>query len=152
MALPNIFTQEVVDQLTVRINKLHPITSPLWGKMTASEMLAHCCVSYEMAFENNHAKPNFLLRFILKTLVKSSVVNEVPYKKNSGTAPAFLIKDSRNFEDEKNRLIAYLNKCVSLGESHFNGKESLSFGTLTITDWNNLFYKHLDHHLGQFGV
>ena len=64
----------------------------------------------------------------------------------------FVIGDDRNFETEKNRMIDYLNKTVELGESYFDQKESLSFGKLSITEWNNLFYKHLDHHLTQFGV
>jgi SRSO17 transposase len=115
-------------------------------------MLAHCNVSYEMAFGNIHQKPNALMRFILKMMVKNTVVNEVPYKKNSSTAPAFVIKDEKNFEAEKARLKAYIIKTQELGATHFEGKESHSFGTLTSTEWNNMFYKHLDHHLGQFGV
>jgi SRSO17 transposase len=49
-------------------------------------------------------------------------------------------------------LKAYIIKTQELGATHFEGKESHSFGTLTSTEWNNMFYKHLDHHLGQFGV
>jgi hypothetical protein len=36
-------------------------------------------------------------------------------------------------------------------EAHFDGMESLSSGRLTIQQWNTLFAKHLEHHLGQFG-
>jgi hypothetical protein len=39
-----------------------------------------------------------------------------------------------------------------LGEGYFNGLTSNSFGKLSTIEWNNLFYKHLDHHLRQFGV
>jgi hypothetical protein len=49
-------------------------------------------------------------------------------------------------------LINYIKRTADLGESHFDGKESRSFGKLNITEWNNMFYKHLDHHLSQFGV
>ena len=80
------------------------------------------------------------------------VVNEVPYKKNIPTAPAFVVADRKNFEEEKSKLIKYLEYTVSLGKDHFEGKESLSFGSMTALEWNNLFYKHLDHHLNQFGV
>jgi hypothetical protein len=45
-----------------------------------------------------------------------------------------------------------MNKTQNLGENHFDGKESHSFGKLLKGEWNNLFYKHLDHHLRQFGV
>ena len=43
-------------------------------------------------------------------------------------------------------------KTQELGEAHFEGKESHSFGPLNKTEWNNMFYKHADHHLTQFGV
>ena len=80
------------------------------------------------------------------------MVNGIPYKKNIQTAPEFIIKDSKNFDLEKNRLIDYLIKTQQLGGDYFDGKESNSFGKLTKQEWNNLFYKHLDHHLTQFGV
>ena len=152
MALPNIFTKEVSDKVIQRINELKPNSQPNWGKMNVSQMLAHNNVTYELVFENNHPKPNFFMRFIMKTIVKKIVVSETSFKHNSQTAPAFVIKDSRNFEAEKNRLIEYINKTQQLGEANFDKKASHSFGTLTQIEWNNMFYKHLDHHLTQFGV
>jgi len=74
------------------------------------------------------------------------------YKKNSRTAPMFIISDKREFDTEKQRLIDHLKKTQQLGVAHFNGKESHSFGALTSKEWNTLFSKHLDHHLQQFGV
>jgi hypothetical protein len=120
--------------------------------MSVDKMLAHCNVTYEMVYENIHPQPNALIKFILKALVKNTVVNEKPYKQNSTTAAQFLIKDSKNFESEKQRLINFIHQTQALGEAHFNNKESHSFGKLTSTEWNNLFYKHLNHHLTQFGV
>jgi hypothetical protein len=49
-------------------------------------------------------------------------------------------------------VVEYLKKTEELGEKYFDGLESNSFGKLTTIEWNNLFYKHLDHHLTQFGV
>ena len=152
MALPNIFTNPVSDKIIERINKLRPDTQPVWGKMSAAQMLAHCNVAYEMIFENIHPKPNFIMKFILKTLVKNKVVGETPFPHNSRTAPQFIIKESKDFESEKQRLVNYINKTQQLGESHFDNKESASFGALNKTEWNNMLYKHLDHHLSQFGV
>ncbi len=152
MALPNIFTKSVSDEIIQRINQLTPKTQANWGKMSVAQMLAHCNVTYEMIFDDIHAKPNFLMKFILKAMVKNTVTNEVPYKHNSSTAPQFLIKETKDFEAEKSRLIAYINKTQSLGENHFDGKESHSFGNLNKIEWNNMLYKHLDHHLRQFGA
>lgn len=150
--MKDIFDPEVTAHLIERINQLKPESPPLWGKMSVDQMLAHCCVAYEMAFTNKHPKPNAFVRLLLKTFVKNGVVSEVPYKKNLKTAPAFIIQGSRNFEEEKARLIKYLQHTLALGRDHFEGKESISFGKMTAQEWNNQFYKHLDHHLSQFGV
>jgi hypothetical protein len=63
-----------------------------------------------------------------------------------------MVASDKDFNKEKERLIAYLNKTVQLGETHFEGKENHGFGKLSAVEWNNMFYKHLDHHLTQFGV
>lgn len=152
MALPNIFTKEVSDELIARINTLSASTQAKWGQMSVDQMLAHCNVTYEMAYENIHPKPNAFMRMILKAFVKGKVTNEVVYKPNNPTAPAFIVKGDRDFEKEKKRLIDYIQLSQEKGEASFENKESLSFGPLSSTEWNNMFYKHLDHHLRQFGV
>jgi len=148
----NVFEPEVVDELSARIDKLNPETQPLWGTMAVGQMLAHCCVTYEMVFTDKHPKPNAIMGLLLRTFIKRGVVNEKPYPKNGQTAPAFKIKDDKDFESEKTRLLDYLHKVQELGRDYFEGKPSLSFGKLSAQEWNNLFYKHLDHHLRQFGV
>lgn len=150
--MKNIFSKEVTEEVLERINKLTKDTQPKWGKMTVSKMLAHCCVTYEMVYTNKHQKPNTFIRWILKTIVKKAVVSEKPYPKNSRTASQFLITDQKDFLKEKKNLENYIIQTQELGEAHFEGKESNSFGKLTATEWNSLFYKHLDHHLTQFGV
>jgi hypothetical protein len=150
--MQNIFQAATTSQLIQRINNLQSTSTPLWGKMSVDQMLAHCCVTYEMVYETKHPKPGAFKKFLLKAFIKNTVVNEKPYIKNSRTAPEFIIADHRNFEAEKQRLINYLQKTQQLGEAYFNGKESHSFGKLNSNEWSNMFYKHLDHHLNQFGV
>lgn len=152
MALPNVFTKEVTEQIIDRINSLNPETSAQWGKMNVAQMLAHCNVTYEMMYDHKHPPTGAFMKFILKMLVKPKVVNESPYPKNSRTAPQFLIVDNKVFEEEKQRLIAYINKTQALGGAHFDQMESHSFGKLSSNEWNNMMYKHLNHHLEQFGV
>ena len=152
MDMGNVFNAEDVKVLNERINKLSNETQPAWGKMDVSQMLAHCNVTYEMAFEDKHPKATGLKKMMLSWFVKPIVTNEKPYKKNSRTAPAFIIADKRVFDTEKERLVNYMQKTLELGEKGFEGKESNSFGVMTVKEWNNSFYKHLDHHLQQFGA
>lgn len=152
MAIPNIFTEEVSKQIIDRIEKLTNETPALWGKMNVSQMLAHCNVTYEMIYTDKHPKSGAFTKFMLKLFVKKTVVGEKLYAKNGQTAPAFKISDAREFEKEKANLIENILRTQKLGEAHFDGKESHSFGVLTKNEWNNMFYKHLDHHLSQFGA
>jgi hypothetical protein len=152
MALPNIFSSSVAEEVIQRIDLLVPTAQPLWGTMNAAQMLAHLNVTYEMIFDDKHPKPGMFMRLILKGLVKKKVVTEVPYTKSSRTAPQFLMTGDKDFDAEKQRLIDYIRKVQELGEAYFDGKESHSFGVLNITEWNVMLYKHLNHHLSQFGV
>jgi hypothetical protein len=152
MTFPNIFRKEISDEVMARVQKLDENTKGKWGKMNATQMLAHCNVTYEMVYENKHPKPNFFMGFILKTFVKKIVTGSTPYKQNAQTAPAFIIKDGRDFEIEKKRLLNYIIKTQKQGENSFDNKVSHSFGKLSKNEWNTMFYKHLDYHLGQFGV
>lgn len=150
--MKSVFKSEDVKEVLSRIDKLSNETQPQWGKMDVAQMLAHCNVTYEMAYEDKHPKAKGFKKMMLNWFVKPIVVNEKPYKKNSRTAPEFIISDKRVFDTEKERLVNYINKTLEIGEKGFEGKESNSFGVLTVQEWNNSFYKHLDHHLSQFGA
>jgi hypothetical protein len=150
--MKNIFNQSDTIELINRIEKLTPESKPKWGKMAVAQMLAHCNVAYEFVYDGKHIKPKGFKKWLLKTFVKNIVVSDKPYKKNNRTAPEFLITSDKDFNIEKNRLIAYIRKTQELGSAYFDNKESHSFGKLTESEWNNMFSKHLDHHLNQFGV
>lgn len=151
--MENVFDAKDAQNYINRINNLVEETHGLWGRMTVDQMLAHCCVTYEMVYEpEKHKKPGAIAKFILKTFVKPKVVGEKSYPKDSPTAPQFLIKERRDFEEEKKRLIGFIQKTQQLGSEAFDGKESFSFGKLSSQEWNNMFAKHLNHHLSQFGV
>ncbi len=150
--IKNIYDRTDADFLLSRLNKLTPGTRPEWGKMDVGQMLAHLNVQFEMAYSDLHPKATGIKKFLLTLFVKNGVVNEKPYPKNSRTAPAFIQISGKDFNLEKERLIDFINKTQKLGEEHFEGKESLSFGVLTPREWNNSFVKHIDHHFKQFGV
>lgn len=150
--MKSVFNPSDVNEIINRISKLNSNSTPLWGKMNVSQMLAHCNVTYEMIYETIHPEPNFIFKFILKAFVKKKVVTEAPYPKHSPTAPQFIIKGDKDFGVEKNRLVSYIERALKDGPAFFDGRNSHSFGKLNTTEWNCMMYKHLDHHLNQFGV
>jgi len=152
MSWKNLFDQKETQESLERINALTHESQALWGKMDVTQMFAHCNVAYELVYTDKHPKPKGFQKFIIKLFAKNVVVGPKPYKKNSRTAPMFLISDHRVFDNERNRLVEHLQKTQQLGTEHFNRKESRAFGTLSTKEWNTLFSKHLDHHLKQFGA
>ena len=151
--MKNIFDQADTSHFIKRINTLTEDSFPKWGVMSVDKMLAHCNVTYELIYEQEkHKKPGVVTKWILKNFVKPKVVSETPYKHNSPTAAMFVITDNKSFEEEKKRIIGFIQKTQQLGADAFEGKESFNFGKLSATEWNNMMSKHLDHHLQQFGV
>ena len=151
--MQDIFNAKEAQNYIDRINKLSPETKGKWGTMSVDQMLAHCNVTYEMVYEpQKHKAPGGIAKFILKNFVKSKVVGEKSYSQNSPTAPQFKINGDQDFDLEKKRLIGFIQKTQQLGRDAFDGKESFSFGKLKAQEWNNMFAKHLNHHLNQFGV
>lgn len=149
---PSVFTPQTNTDLLARIEKLNPDTQPGWGKMNVAQMMAHCSVGYDITYGKIPVSYNWFMRKMLGWFVKPTVVGDKPYKKNGQTAPVFIVGDERDFQAEKQRLIDNVNQVAADGEAFFEGKESASFGVMSAQEWSNQFWKHLDHHLRQFGV
>ena len=152
MAYPSIYLASTTEELFQRIDQLNPESQGLWGKMTVGQMFSHCAVPYEQILGTNTDQPPLLMRLILKLFLKKSMVNEVPYKRNLPTATSFIRTDKYDFSIEKERLKNYIKTIQEMGSEKLATTPSLSLGSLSATEWNNLLYKHIDHHLAQFGV
>ena len=146
----NLFEKEAADEVCSRIEKLQPTMQRQWGKMDVAQMMAHCSAALDMAAGKINP-PRILIGRILGPLVKPIYTNEKPFSKNNPTDKQLVISDQRDFAREQERL----KKCVQ--EFHAGGKANCTrhphpfFGALTPDQWARGMYKHLDHHLRQFG-
>lgn len=151
--MQNVFDAKDAQEYINRINNLTPETPRKWGKMSVDQVLAHLNVAYDLTFTpEKFPKPSFIAKFLLSRFVKPKITNEIPYKPSLPTSPAFIIANERNFEEEKAKLIGNIQRVQQLGKEAFEGKENINFGKMTAQCWNNMFAKHLNHHLEQFGV
>lgn len=152
MAYPSIYDASTTQSLHARIDQLKENSKGIWGKMNVGQMLSHCAVPYEQILGQNTDQPPLLMRIILTLFLKKSMVNEVPYKQNLPTAPSFIRLKDYDVDKEKERLKGLIQTIQEMGADKLASKPSLSLGKLSATEWNNLLYKHIDHHLQQFGV
>jgi len=90
-----------------------------------------------------------LLRLI-GPLFKSKLWDEKPYKQSLPTDPTFVMTGSeKDFEKEKAALIELVN---NFNETSIQREQHPVFGKLNKHNWSKATWKHLDHHLRQFGV
>jgi len=149
MEVKNLFDPSVKQEIIERINKLTPQTQRQWGKMNVSQMLAHVQMPIRIAFGTHQPKGSFLLRLI-GPLFKSKLWDENPYKRSLPTDPTFImINSEKEFESERSALLELIDK---FSEESLVSEKHPVFGKLTKDNWSKATWKHLDHHLKQFGV
>jgi hypothetical protein len=149
--MKNLFEPETVEEIKKRIDQLQPNSQRMWGNMEVAQMLAHCSAAMEVAVGEKNPPRMFIGR-ILGPFIKSAFTNEKPLKKNAPTDKSFLVIDQRNFEKEKTRLFKLINQFSAGGVEKVTKHPHSFFGKLTPIEWATGMYKHLDHHLRQFGV
>jgi hypothetical protein len=85
-------------------------------------------------------------------IAKRQLMRPEPFKKNMPTAPEFIVKKKPGFEAEKDKLINLIKSFSQNGHGGITKETHPFFGKMTMEEWDALQYKHLDHHLRQFGV
>ena len=62
-------------------SKFQDTTKPSMGKMNAAQMIAHCCVTYELVYRKYSPQAWFVDATLLKTIVKKRLQNNALHKK-----------------------------------------------------------------------
>ena len=149
--MQTLFDQIENEKMINRINQLIPDSKPLWGKMTPAQMLTHLQKPLEVAFGDLNLKHSFI-GFLFGKMAKKKMLGEGPFSKNLPTDASFKITNDRNFEQEKAKTISLVKTMVEKGPAGITTNAHPFFGKMNVTEWDTLQYKHLDHHLQQFGV
>ncbi|MEO7802314.1 MAG: DUF1569 domain-containing protein [Ginsengibacter sp.] len=147
----NLFDTKQIQVIIDRIDKLKPDTRALWGKMTVGQMLAHSQKPLMVALGKHQIKRG-LMALLFGKMVKKQYTSTEPLKHNQPTSKSFIINGDVNFAEERDKLKQNLIAFSELGQAGKLPAAHPFFGKLTPDEWNTLQYKHLDHHLLQFGV
>lgn len=150
--MKNLYEAATTREIKERIGRLGPTSQRQWGKMTAAQAMAHCATTMEWAVGDKQ-EPRMLIGRIIGPLIKSTVLkDEKPLGKNAPTAKSLVVKDDRDLGKECQRLSALVERFASAGPQGCTKCPHAFFGQLTPDEWARLMYKHLDHHLRQFGA
>ncbi len=149
--MKNLYNKIDNDEVICRIKQLTPSAVPAWGKMTVSQMMAHCQVAFKVTYDEVVLKRG-LMGILFGQMAKKKLTSGEPFPRNMPTFTEAKIKDVRDFEVEKELLINYVSRMAAAGFAGVTQRPHPFFGKLSKNEWNTLHYLHLDHHLRQFGV
>jgi hypothetical protein len=150
--MKNLFDAARVEEVKQRIALLQADSQREWGKMNAPQAVEHCSRGLELAL-GDLRPPRALLGRIMGPIIKPMVFrNDQPLRRNTPTVEGLMIQDDRDLAKERARLYSLIDRFVATGPSNCTTHPHSFFGRLTPEEWAILMYKHLDHHLRQFGV
>ena len=150
--MKNLFEAVTVNEIQERMAHLKPDSEPQWGKMNVSQMLAHCSAWMEMVAGLN-SPPRSLIGRIFGRVAKAKVLGgEEPIGRNMPSEKSLIVSDEREFVSERDRLLKWTDTFAAGGPSGCTTHPHCFFGPMTPLEWASLAYKHLDHHLRQFGA
>lgn len=149
--MQDLFSPAVSGKIVSRMEQLKSTSQPLWGKMNVAQMLAHCQAPLQVALKEKKLKRN-LFGILFGKMAKKKLTSGKPFPRNLPTDKSFLVTDERKFEEEKSKLITLINRFTAAGGESISKETHPFFGKMTPEEWGILSYKHLDHHLQQFGV
>jgi hypothetical protein len=148
--MQNLFESASADEILSRVNQLQSTSQAKWGKMNVSQMMAHCQGPFEVFFGEKQMKRR-LIGVLFGKIAKRKLFTSKPWSRSLPTAPEFVIKNEREFQNEKMKLVDLINR-FSIEGYNITEKIHPFFGRLSAQEWALFTYKHMDHHLQQFGV
>ena len=137
------------DEIRSRLEKLSAQALPQWGSQSLNGMLLHCADPIRTALGEMEVQPKsgpFRL-----PPIKLSIIYWMPWPKNAPTAPEYVHKEAGDWQSARESLRRALDRFAAQGQEG-PWKPHPAFGDLTGKQWGRLTYRHLDHHLRQFGV
>jgi hypothetical protein len=149
----NIFEPADFESIIRRLQTLRPDSERRWGKMDPHQMIVHCSdpVREMLGIRPTRNLSSLLLRTVGKWMAlygpewqKGKFPTSPDYDQHKkGTPPTSL-------EEDRNELLRLLQHTHRLPEKAPLAPHP-AFGPLTRREWGRLAYRHLDHHLRQFG-
>ena len=148
--MKTIFNDADYAAIMKRIESMQADSPRQWGKMTQDQVMHHCAHAAKLAIGEVRLKRSLLGR-ILGPIAKKGFLEDKPFKRSLPTASELVVSNKYDFEKEKAELISLVKKLHEGGEAGATKHPHGFFGDLTPQQWGESQWKHLDHHLRQFG-
>ena len=149
--MKNLLNAHDREDILARLQNLTPENKGLWGRLTVAQILPHMTDPLRVAIHEKSGVPQKSM--VYGTFMGRMMYNWIPWPKGAPTDPGFLpgsgMTEPTTFEQDKQTLILTIHRFA-----HFDRPIAVSpvFGPMTHRNWGRLMWRHLDHHLTQFGV
>jgi len=146
----SVLNKKAVEKLLDRLDNLQVNHKALWGKMSPVEMLLHCNLANKQVLVwNKPVRPGSFKQKIFK-FIGLEILPRFP--KNTKSAKQFITSariDDKEFLEQKS-VYRELLSSFSIGDKTLTAPHPY-FGPLNTSEWGRVMWKHMDHHLRQFG-
>jgi hypothetical protein len=142
---------EMREECCSRLERLMPASQALWGRMTAHQMICHLSDSFGAAVGEKlvSAAPAAIPRSVIRWV---ALYAPMRWPKNVPTRPEIQQgmggTPPEDWARDRQRLREWI---LGFPEQKRYGKHPM-FGPMSWSDWQIWGYRHVDHHLRQFGV
>lgn len=153
--MPTFFDEEARAGLEARLARITPDSPRRWGRMTPSQAVCHLADAFELVMGEREITPvrvpfyvrNPLSRFVALTLPfpwpKGVPTAREADQERAGTAPT-------EFSVDVSRLRGAMDRFAATGGAGL--PPHVIFGPLSPSEWGRWGWRHMDHHLRQFGA
>jgi len=150
-----ISNPRTLDQLVERLGQLTPASERRWGSLTPAELLCHLGDASDGVLGRRvppGGSPGNVLPLPVKWLL---LYSPMPFPKGVETRPGVNPRKEgtrpSTFEADRARAVDGLRSLAiaspdSVSPTHFR------FGKMSLRAWHHWAFKHVDHHLRQFGL
>jgi hypothetical protein len=149
--MSTMWNPPAAQQILNRIGRLTPDHTGAWGRMTASAMVCHVADTLKMALgELPVSRMKAPVRY---PPLKQLVVYWAPFPKHAPTAPELTGRPPTEWVLDLAELQGLLRRvCAQGADANAPWPAHPAFGRLSRRAWGVHIYRHIDHHLRQFGV
>ena len=148
--MKTLFDDEARGALLARLERVSAESRPRWGKMSAEQMLSHLVEAMRMALGEFQTRPKKMLTRLPP--FRQLFVYWLPWPKGAPTARELLpASNPRSVEEGKREIMRLVTQLAGYS-SKTQWPDHPAFGKLTARGWGVLGWRHIDHHLRQFGA
>ena len=147
--MKSIWQEDTRRELHDRMERLVWNRQAEWGRFTAPKMVCHLADSLKMAMGDLQVTPKRLpIRY---PPLKQLIIYLAPFPKGAPTAPELLVREPQEWAHDVADVQALLDRAAGCRTTDA-WPEHPAFGKLSRRAWGVLVYRHMDHHLKQFGA